>query len=522
MKIVSVDQMLAIERSADSKGLSYDAMMHNAGKGIADWIYAHLDLKGGVIGLVGSGNNGGDTIIALSCLAKFGIRTMAFLVKQREDDPLIEIYESLGGAIIDISGNEHLNILEASLIPGVVVLDGILGTGLKLPLRGILYEVMANIHHQLKSRLDVLIIAVDCPSGVDCDTGAVSEVTLKADHTLTMAAMKQGLLIHPARSYAGDFHFIGIGIDDLSDHIDEDLPTLVDQALIHKLIPERPDNGHKGTFGTCLVVSGSEPYVGAAHLTGKAAYRAGCGLVHMAALREVHRSLSGRLIEAVWTILPDKDGAYDPKGLSAIEDALLKADSVVIGPGWGLGEYNSAFLESLLAKIPQKTPLLIDADGLKMLSTIENWKDLLPEQTVLTPHPGEMAVLTGLEIDKIQADRWNIAMNYAQAWHVNLVLKGAVTVIARPREEIYINPASNSALGTAGSGDVLSGVIGGLMAQGITAHSASVIGVYIHGLAGEIAGKNLLTDSSVTALDILNGLPQAFFKAKEAGIFTSL
>ncbi len=522
MKIVSVEQMLAIERSADSRGLSYDAMMHNAGKGIADWVYANINLSQGVIGLVGSGNNGGDTIIALTCLARLGIRTMAFLVKQREEDPLLETYRSFGGAIIDISDKEHLHILEASLIPGVVVLDGILGTGLKLPLRGVLQKVMVIIHHQLKNRLDVLKIAVDCPSGVDCDTGAVSDVTFKADHTLTMAAMKQGLLSHPARSFTGELHFIEIGINDLSEHIKEDLPVIVDRALIGTLFPKRSDSGHKGTFGTCLVLAGSASYIGAAYLTGKSAYRAGCGLVQMGALQQVHSSLSGRLIEAVWTILPNIDGAYDPKGLSVLEQALLIADSIVIGPGWGLGEHNTDFLEALLDGIPQKTPTLIDADGLKLLNNLEEWWHKLPEHSVLTPHPGEMAILTGLDVRDIQSNRWEIALEYAKQWNVVLVLKGAVTVIASPQDGVYINPTSDASLATAGSGDVLSGVIGGLMAQGVLPHSASIIGVWIHGLAGNIAGKILLTDFSVTALDILNALPQAFFKGKEAGLNTSL
>lgn len=517
MKIVSVEQIQTIEGSADAAGLSYAAMMNNAGKGIADWVYKQLDLKHGVIGLIGSGNNGGDAIIALTHLAQRGIRTIAFLVKHRGNDPLIDEYLSHSGAVVDISTNQHLDMFTSALIPGVVVLDGILGTGLKLPIRGVLFDVMANIHKRLENRLDVLRIAVDCPSGVDCDTGAVSDVTLHADHTLTMAAMKQGLLHHPARSFAGEFHSIGIGIDDLSNHIKDDLPTMVDQALTRDLFPQRPDSGHKGTFGTNLVLAGSAPYTGAAYLTGKSAYRAGCGLVNMVTSKKVHGSLSGRLIEAVWSIIPDIEGAYDPKGVAVLEEALMSADSITIGPGWGLDDLNAAFLLELLEIVPHDKPILIDADGLKLLSQLGEWWHLLPENAVLTPHPGEMGVLTGLAVDEIQSNRWKIALEFAQCWDVNLVLKGAVTVIASPHEGIYINPTSDASLATAGSGDVLAGVIGGLMAQGITSHAASVIGAWVHGTAGKIAGKRLQTDISVTATDILDSLPEAFFKAKEAG-----
>jgi ADP-dependent NAD(P)H-hydrate dehydratase / NAD(P)H-hydrate epimerase len=517
MKIVTVEQMQAIERSADAAGLSYEAMMHTAGRGIADWVYQHIYDWQSVIGLVGSGNNGGDTIIALNCLAKHGIRTIAFLVKERGDDPLFVDYGVNGGAVVDLSGNKNLAIFQAALVPGTVVLDGVLGTGLKLPLRGQLQVVMANTHKLLEKRLDLLIIAVDCPSGVDCDTGEASEVTVHADHTLTMAAMKQGLLHHPARAHAGDLHYIGIGIDDLSQHLSAALPAMIDQDVISANFPQRPDSGHKGTFGTCLVLAGSEPYTGAAFLTGKSAYRAGCGLVNMAATKDVHHSLSGRLIEAVWTLLPDQSGAYDNQGVDTLSQSLLAATAMVLGPGWGLSDLNLEFLRGVLQIIPKDLPTLIDADGLKLLSHLEEWWTLLPEHSVLTPHPGEMSVLTGLEIDQIQSNRWEIARHYAELWNVVLVLKGAVTVVAAPGEVVHVNPISDAALATAGSGDVLSGVIGGLMAQGISAHAASVVGVWIHSQAGVLAGRKLGTGLSVTALDILECLPDAFVKAKEAG-----
>ena len=522
MKIVTVEQMLAIERAADASGLSYDQMMHNAGLGIGKWIYQHVPVKHSVIGLIGSGNNGGDTIIALTWLAKRSVRTTAFLVKQREHDPLLDAYIHQGGAVVDISNHQHMHVLQAAIIQGAVVLDGVLGTGLKLPLRGTLHQTMVRISNQLENRLDVLKIAVDCPSGVDCDTGEVSDVTFAVDHTLTMAAVKQGLLRHPARSFSGEIHLIGIGIDEMSDDLNADFPQMVDEGMIRDFLPQRPDHGHKGTFGTCLVIAGSAPYTGAAYLTGKSAYRAGCGLVHMAAMKDVHRSLSGRLIEAVWTILPDVDGAYDPNGVEVIKADLMSADSIVIGPGWGQNKTNETFLVALLKSIPSKTPTLFDADGLKLLRKLDRWWAHLPNQTVLTPHPGEMAILTGIDIQEIQDHRWEIADEFAQKWNVVLVLKGAVSVIASPQEGVYVNPVSDSALGTAGSGDLLSGLIGGLMAQGISAQGASVLGVWVHGTSGQVAHSVVGTDFSVTATDILQHIPHALLKAKEAGIKTSL
>jgi NAD(P)H-hydrate epimerase len=224
------------------------------------------------------------------------------------------------------------------------------------------------------------------------------------------------------------------------------------------------------------------------------------------------------LIEAVWTVLPDNGGAFTPEGVVVLDKTLQTADSIVIGPGWGLQEQNVNFLKKLLLSIPKTIPTLLDADGLKLLSQLDRWWTMLPDHCVLTPHPGEMSILTGLEIQEIQNNRWPITLAYARQWNVTVVLKGAMTVIANPVEGVYISPVSDSALATAGSGDVLAGVMGGLMAQGLPIQAASLLGVWIHGMAGQAAHQRFGTDFSVTAIDILDSLPDAFIKAKEAGI----
>lgn len=510
MKIVTVSQIQAIEKSADASGLSYGQMMVNAGKGVANWVLEHLPVKPGVIGLIGSGNNGGDTLIALTVLAEFGVRTIGFLVKQREGDKLVEGYLNAGGKIVEIYQSQHLGLLESALSPGVVILDGILGTGIKLPLRADLYDLMAKIHKIIEKRPEARKIAVDCPSGVDCDTGEASDVTISADETLTMAAVKMGLLNHPGRSYTGKIHCIDIGISSLYEHISELLPEMIDADIVKKYLPHRPETGHKGTFGTCVLIAGTVPYTGAAYLAGKAAYRAGCGLVHIATLREVHQSLAGKLIETVWTILPGGGYGYLPEGAEGLGDTLENSDSLVLGPGWGLRHETGVFLDRLLDQIPPDLPILIDADGLKLLSRLDSWWTCLPNHTIFTPHPGEMAVLTGLTTSEIQANRWKIAQKFAEKWGVTLVLKGAMTVVAAPDGALYVIPISDSALATAGSGDVLSGVIGGLLAQGLDANSAGFIGAWLHAHAGEIAHAKVGSSYSVAALDILDALAPAF------------
>lgn len=504
MKIVSVEEMVLLEKNANISGIPYETMMKNAGTGVAAWVTENLDLKKGVAGLVGSGNNGGDTLIALTQLSQQNVRTFAFLVRHRESDPYLNEYRNTGGTIIDISSTRNLVVLEEVISEKVILLDGMLGTGFRPPLRGALASVMRKVHDLVSRLPNPQIIAVDCPSGVDCDTGEVAIETLKANATLTMAAVKQGLLKYPARSFAGEIHCLEIGIPIENRLKNKSFPDLIDRQTISQLLPVRPDSGHKGTFGTCMIIAGTEPYTGAAFLAGKAAYRAGCGLVNVATLKKVHDVLAGRLIEAVWTILPENGGGYDPIGVDAIGTASSRADALVIGPGWGVNEINALFLERVLAILPRNKPLLIDADGLKLLNRLNLWWEKLPENTILTPHPGEMALLTGFSVSDIEADRWEIARHYAQKWGVILILKGAMTVIALPKGSLLISPIGDSALATAGSGDVLSGLIGGLLAQGLSQEKASVLGVWIHGRAGQSAHGLRGSAAGVTAVDILD------------------
>ncbi|QRN83849.1 NAD(P)H-hydrate dehydratase [Chloroflexota bacterium] len=514
MKIVSIGQMKAIEKSANKTGITYETMMAHAGNGVAEWVLAHLEPKMGVIGLVGSGNNGGDTLIALTRIAVKGYRTQAFLVRARDEDPLVTEYINAGGVVIDLTIECTLQYLEAAIGPGSILLDGMLGTGFHLPMKGSLLSLMTQIHDAIQQQPEIMVIAVDCPSGVDCDSGEATEQCLKADYTLTMAAAKQGLLIEPASSLTGEITLVDIGIGDISQYIADDCPILMDEALAFNLLPKRPDTGHKGTFGTCLVVAGTRQYTGAAYLAGKAAYLAGCGLVNVATVPAVRESLAGRLIEAVWTIILENEGGYAPSGVKGLRKALESSDALALGPGWGLKETNLAFLEALLPMIPTDLPVVFDADGLKLLGRIEKWWEKVPAQTILTPHPGEMSEITGRPIAEIQANRWNNAKKYAQDWGVTLVLKGAHTVIALPDGQIFISPVSDSALGTAGSGDVLTGILGGLLAQGAQPKEAALLGVWLHAFAGIQAHQQLGGAESVTALDILEAIPSAFLKIK--------
>jgi NAD(P)H-hydrate epimerase len=327
-------------------------------------------------------------------------------------------------------------------------------------------------------------------------------VSFKANDTLCMAAVKQGLLVPPGRSYAGDLSSIDIGIKNIPEIVPDWVPKIVNENFYAENLPVRPDEGHKGTFGTCMVIAGSPSYTGAAYLAGKAAYRSGCGLVHMVSLDRVQQALAGKLVEAVWTILPGKKGAYDPAGINLLNESFEKVDAIVIGPGWGIGECNLLFLERLLERLPQQIPTLFDADSLKLLGSIDEWWKRIPEKSVLTPHPGELSVLSGLPIHVIQSDRWHNTRQFAMDWGVTILLKGAVPVISTPDGQLLINPVSDSILATAGSGDVLSGVIGGFLAQGLSVLKAVALGTCIQAKTARLLRRKSV-EGSATALDIL-------------------
>jgi NAD(P)H-hydrate epimerase len=376
-----------------------------------------------------------------------------------------------------------------------------------------------------------LVVAVDCPSGVDCDSGEVAEETIPADLTVTMAAVKQGLVKLPAFEYAGELQVVDIGLPAELKSLNDVQVEVADEELVASLLPERPLDSHKGTYGTALIVAGSVSYTGAAVLAGEAAYRSGAGLVTLAIPASLHSALARQLPEATWILLPHEMGVIAEGAIDPLAKKLDRATAMLIGPGLGTEETTRLFLENVLAgKVAQKKsaarigflhdegkpndgkngtlpPLVIDADGLNLLARIKDWHTTLPAQVILTPHPGEMSTLTGLSKELIQEDRQAIASQYAKTWGHVVVLKGAFTVIASPDGRVTVIPVASPALARAGTGDVLAGLIVGLRAQGVDAYEAAVAGAWIHAQAGLYAAEDLGTAASVMASDVLNSIP---------------
>lgn len=530
MKLVTVSQMQAIEKEADQSGLTFDQMMENAGRGLADIIldmYAE-DVESEVVGLVGPGNNGGDTLVAMSALASNGWKARAYLLKRKKDD-LVKRFVAAGGEIL--SGDNAFQQLAESIDTADVLLDGVLGTGIKLPLKKDIAELLSEVNDILDGMEESpLIVAVDCPSGVDCDSGEVADETIAADLTVTMAAVKQGLLKLPAFEYIGDLEVVDIGLPDDLPSLQDSKSEVADPDSVAALLPERPPDSHKGTFGTALIAAGSVNYTGAALLAGEAAYRVGAGLVTMAIPASLHGALSGRFPEATWVLLPHEMGVISSNGAEVLAKNFERASALLIGPGFGTENSTKEFIENILegkfsakkttqrigfvhqetekaeenkAKLP---PLILDADGLKLIAQIKDWHKKLPSPAILTPHPGEMSVLTGLSKEEIQENRQEIAGKYAREWGHIVVLKGAFTVVASPEGRMTIIPVASPALARAGTGDVLAGLIVGLRAQGLDAFDAAVAAAWIHAQAGLYAADDLGTTASVLAGDVLDSV----------------
>ncbi|MBC8507939.1 MAG: NAD(P)H-hydrate dehydratase [Anaerolineales bacterium] len=533
MKYVTVEEMIAIEKESDASGHTYAEMMENAGRGLAEQVrdaYGHLAEKC-ALGLVGSGNNGGDTLVAFCYLLEWGWETTAYIVRPRQEgDPLVDRLREAGGTILTLENDEKYKKLRAALKHHTVLLDGVLGTGIKLPLRGQIAEVLDWVRKTISKMDDPpQIVSVDCPSGVDSDTGEAASECIPAELTVTMAAIKRGLLKFPAYNLVGSLRLVGIGLPKGIKAYNAVKREVATGDWVKNVLPSRPLDAHKGTFGTALIVAGSVNYTGAASLAGEAAYRIGTGLVTLGVPGSLHSALAGQLPEVTWVLLPHEMGVIQASAAKIVKENLDRVTAMLIGPGFGQEDTTGEFMVQLFGEqVPNKKsqigfvkpteeandseasqlpPLVIDADGLKLLARIPDWAAQLPPSSVLTPHPGEMSVLTGLDTSEIQDDRVGAAERYAAEWGHVVVLKGAFTVIAAPDGRTMIVPVASPALARAGSGDVLAGLIVGLRAQGLEAFEAAVAGAWIHAQTGLLAADILGSTASVIAGDLIGVLP---------------
>lgn len=537
--IVTVAQMRAIEAEADRKGVSYDRMMDLAGKAVCDAIAHRFETLQGkrIVILCGGGNNGGDGLVAALHLAQKGAEVRVFLADLRKKEDLrSQALVAIGIHPIDAHSETGREAFAAGLRDADVFVDAVLGTGARLPVRPPVSTTLGyvkNILGQLSPR--PYMVAVDCPSGLDCDTGEVDRETIPADLTITLGAAKSGLLKFPGAEFTGELTVASIGLPPKMESMPGAGPWLATPDVLAQWLPPRPRNSHKGSYGSVLVIGGSINYPGAPVFAGQGAYRAGSGLVTLAVPEPVYSAVVPLLPEATWIVLPDDLGVIAPAAVEVLQSELAAYDSIVIGPGFGREKSTAAFLKTFLqeesgVKTPigfgpaektdtrgkkKRPPMVVDADALKILAEIKNWPGFLPPGSILTPHPGEMSVLTGLPRDDIQADRTGVALRYAKEWNHVVVLKGAFTVVAWPDGTAIIEPFATPALARAGTGDVLAGMIAGLTGQGMDGGRAAVLGAYLHGRAGEIAAREIRTSDSVVATDVVHAIGRAIAELRK-------
>lgn len=528
--IFPIAQIRDIEAQADALGYSYATMMQDAGRAVAARAAILLEGVDGprVTVLCGKGNNGGDGLVAAAeLLAQLpDAQVRCYLLDPREDDPLISRAQEGGVFFSYAEDDRDGRVIKHMTASADLIIDALFGIGVRLPIRGTAQRVMRHVRQSLnerasarqaRSQLDAsaagqvqrppkqFVLAVDCPSGVDCDSGMADSVALKADVTLTFIAAKAGLLTFPAAGLVGQLLVAPLNLPESLALEKKATISLTDNERARELLPERPLDGHKGTFGRVLLIAGSDLMPGAAGLAGQAAYRGGAGLVEIATTPAAIQVLQTHLLEAVWT-------ARTSDAPDAITARLDDAKAIVIGPGMGSDAQISQIITAVMARVRDdyaKTPLLIDADGLNALASMTDWPTLLPPNTILTPHPGEMARLTQLAIKDIQQDRLKLAQKSAAEWQTVVVLKGAHTITAAPDGRAAISPFKSDALAKGGTGDVLAGLIGALCAQGMNAYDAAVLGVYVHGLAGIIAAIKTGYSASVLASDVAAAIPAA-------------
>lgn len=507
MKAVTVEQMRNLERRAIESGVAEDSLMEAAGLAIARRVGQLTDGVRGrrVLVLVGPGNNGGDGMVAARYLADWGALVTLYMAAAARREDKLEECEARRVRIVE-GGDDHEGWALASYLPITdVVIDAVLGIGATRALQGKIAQALASIGEAQRGTGTMQVVAVDVPSGLDADTGEVDETTPYADLTLALGAPKVGLFRFPGAERAGRVETLAIG---LPPGVDDDIALeLIEDADAGRLLPRRRPDGHKGTFGRVVVVGGSRNFVGAPVLAASAAYRAGAGLVSLATPEGIYPLAAAQLPEATYLPLPEDGGFVAPKAAEAVLDAFAHASSAVVGPGLGGHERVERFVQGLLLNVPSMdTPLVIDADALNALAKMPAWEERLAQDAVLTPHPGEMARLMRISILDVQQDRVALASEAAVRWRQTVVLKGAHTVIASPDGRASISPFANPALASGGTGDVLAGVIGGLLAQGLGPYDAAVAGVHAHALAAE-RFRDDWGDSGLMAGDLLAHLP---------------
>ncbi|MFQ5353423.1 MAG: NAD(P)H-hydrate dehydratase [Thermodesulfobacteriota bacterium] len=511
MKVVDAEAMRAIDERAVSeyamKGLQ---LMENAGRAVAEAVLRELPQNGGVrrvAVICGKGNNGGDGFVCARHLRNAGVDVTLFSLARLgaykgESAVNVRCWQKMGGKSVTLLKSGDIQRHASSMRHAHVLVDALLGTGIEGGARGHYGEVIEFIN-----TLKGSVISIDVPSGLNASTGEAEGPIVRAALTVTMALPKLGFYLPPGAGFTGQVEVADIGMP-ASMLRDEALKcSLITECRLRSIIKARPADSHKGTCGHAAVLGGSPGLTGAPYMAAMAAMRIGAGLVTIGLPRGLNSIMECKTTEAMTCPLPEgDDGRLGAGAFDEIKAFLKSKAALVAGPGLGESPHISGILRELLRESP--LPMVLDADALNNLAgSLDCIAEAASSGVVLTPHPGEAARLLGVSTAEIQADRIGRAAELAGRTGAVIVLKGANTIIAAPEGEIYINTTGGSALATAGTGDVLAGMTGGLMGQGHSALEAVVAAVYLHGLAADSIARRMGGQRGLIATDLLAEIP---------------
>jgi len=512
VRLVTTTEMRALEAktmdgSSDASPVSEEDLMETAGQAVAARLVAGRAVEGAtVLVLCGPGNNGGDGFVIARSLRDAGVEVevLSFASPSRYAGAAAikrEAWLEGGGSIASIRVDSDLaESFDPALARASLVVDGLLGTGVKRPVEGVMAAAIDRLN--MVSREDdrtLAVVAVDLPSGLDADSGAVWGVAVHAGHTLCLGAVKRGLVGRAAEPYTGRLELLEIGLSDAAWTAHGAELRWNDPDEVRELLPRRSLDDHKGRAGHVLVVGSSATYPGAGILCARGALRGGAGLVSLA--------MPSGFVPAAVSALPEampfaRDSFSDPQW----RDRLSRVAAVVCGPGMGTAPEERQICRWLLHHA--RRPLVVDADALNFMGVMDRTRFAEDREVVLTPHPGEMARLCGVSVAEIQADREAYAGWLAARSGAVVVLKGAGSLVADPGGALYLNTTGGPLLASGGTGDVLAGLIGALMAQGLDALSAARSAIFLHGVAGDRLGE-WLGDAGLLATDLADSLPRA-------------
>ena len=488
LPVVTPVQMQALDSAAiEEYGIAGLILMENAGRGCAEFIMSEYgdQCAKGVALLCGPGNNGGDGFVIARHLFQHGIKAHIFSlapVEKFKGDALVnyKIAKNLNIPFSEILSEADADPLKEALKKGFgLIVDAIFGTGLSREVSGRFARAIDAANSSC-----LPIVAIDIPSGLSGLTGQVLGIAIKAAATCTMALPKTGLVTSPGFEYTGRLHVVEIGIPRQAVREADISSFLITKEYASSILPERPPSGHKGTFGHLLIISGSRGKTGAAALCAIGALRAGSGLATVAIPESSQPVLAEKLTEAMTLPIPENEqGSLSQRATHLIFEQMARKNAVAIGPGAGLDEEAQEALRKIVLEV--EVPVVADADALTALAKDPAVLQNAKAPVVLTPHPGEMARLLHCSTKEVQADRIKAACSLASGTGAVVLLKGARTVVAEPNGRYAINPTGNPGMGTGGMGDVLTGIIGALLAQGCEPFDAACLGAYVHGLAGD-------------------------------------